>query len=95
MPSLFLGNSKQHMPIYAKTISSWVRKVLSIAKADIYLGTHQGSVVSAALPAGVSLVSILHGGDCARVLLQLVTIFNMHDYDKSVPKFSSAWCTGP
>ena len=33
--SLFLGNNRQHMPGHAKTISSWVRKVLSITKAHV------------------------------------------------------------
>ena len=30
--SLFLGNNRQHGLVCAKTISSWVRKVLSVAK---------------------------------------------------------------
>ena len=28
----FLGNNRQHWPVCAKTISSWVWKVLSVAK---------------------------------------------------------------
>ena len=39
---LFLGNNRQHQPVCAKTISSWVREVLCVAKA-----------ASAALAAGV------------------------------------------
>ena len=31
----------QHMPVYDPTFSFCVRKVLSIAKAHMYLGTHQ------------------------------------------------------
>ena len=34
--SLFLGNNRQHQPVCAKTISSWVWKVLGIAKAHIF-----------------------------------------------------------
>ena len=37
--SLFLGNSRQHIPISAKMIFPWVRKVLSIAKVYMSLGT--------------------------------------------------------
>ena len=52
------------MPVCAKTISSWVRKVLCVAKAHMFL---QGAAASAALAAGISLVSILQAGDWARV----------------------------
>ena len=65
--SLFLGNNRQHHPFCAKTISSWVRKVLSIAKAHMSPGSLHGVAASAALTAGVSLVSILQAGDWARV----------------------------
>ena len=40
--SLFLGNSRQHRPVCAKTISSWVRKVLCVAKAHMSLGSLGG-----------------------------------------------------
>ena len=36
---LVLGNNGQYMSVCAKTVSSWVRKVLSIARACIFLGT--------------------------------------------------------
>ena len=42
MTSLFLGNNMQHQPVCAKTISSWVRKVLSVAKAHMSLGLSPG-----------------------------------------------------
>ena len=42
MTSLFLGNNRQHRPVCAKTISSWVRKVLGVAKADMSLGSLWG-----------------------------------------------------
>ena len=61
--SLFLGNNRQHWPVCAKTISSWVRKVFYVAKAHMSLGSLQGVAASAALAAGVSLVSILQAGD--------------------------------
>ena len=43
--SLFLGNSRQHRHVCAKTISSWVRKVLSIAKAYMSLGSLWGGLL--------------------------------------------------
>ena len=65
--SLYLGNSRQYWPVCAKTISSWVRKVLCVVKALMSLGSLQGVAASAALAAGVFLVSILQAGDWARV----------------------------
>ena len=65
--SLFLGNNRQHRPVCAKTISSWVRKVLGVAKAHVSLGSLQGVAASAALVAGVSMVTILQAGDWTRV----------------------------
>ena len=64
---LFLGNNRQHRPVCAKTISSWVRKVLGVAKAHLSLGSFWGVAASAALAAGVSLVTILQAGDWTRV----------------------------
>ena len=40
--SLFLGNNRQHRPVCAKTLSSWVRKVLSVAKAHMSPGSLWG-----------------------------------------------------
>ena len=68
MTSLFWGNNRQHWPVCAKTISSWVRKVLGVAQAEMSLGSLWGGVAaSAALAAGVSLVTILQAGDWTRV----------------------------
>ena len=67
MTSLFLGNNRQHQPVCAKTISSWVWKVFSVAEAHMSLGSLQGVAASAALAAGVSLVTILQVGDWTRV----------------------------
>ena len=39
---LFLGNNKQHLPVCTKTISSWVWKVLSVAKAPYVSGLSPG-----------------------------------------------------
>ena len=64
---LFLGNHRQHRPVCAKTISSWVRQVLCVAKAHISPGPLWGAAASAALVAGVSLVSILQAEDLAGV----------------------------
>ena len=65
--SLFLGNNRQLWPVCAKTISSWVRKVLCVAKAHMSPGSLWGVATSAALAAGVSLVTILQAGDWTRV----------------------------
>ena len=65
--SLFLGNNRQHMLVCAKKISSWVRKVLDIAKAHMSPTTFWGVEVSAALVVSVSMVSILQSSNCARV----------------------------
>ena len=67
MTYLFLGNNRQHRPVCAKTISSWVWKVLSVAKAHMSLGSLQGVAASTALAAGVSLVTILQASDWTRV----------------------------
>ena len=40
--SLFLGNNRQHWPVCAKSSSSWVRKVLGVAKAHMSLGSLWG-----------------------------------------------------
>ena len=69
MTSLFLGNNSQHQPVCAKTISSWVRKVLGVAKAHMSQGSLWGVAASAALAAGVSLVTILQAGDWTRVFM--------------------------
>ena len=62
----FLGSNRQHRPVCTETIS-WVRKVLCVAKAHMSPGSVWGVVASAALVAGVSLVSILQRGDWAKV----------------------------
>ena len=68
MTSLFLGgNNRQHQPVCAKTISSWVWKVLSVANAHMSLGSLWGVAASAALEAGVFLVTILQAGNWTRV----------------------------
>ena len=67
MTSPFLSNNRQHQPVCAKTISSWVRNILCVAKAHMSLGSLWGVAASAALVAGVSLVTILQAGDWARV----------------------------
>ena len=65
--SLFLGNNRKHRPACAKTISSWVRKVLFVAKGHISPGSIWGDAASAALVAGVSLVSIMQAGGWSSV----------------------------
>ena len=70
MSSLFfLGDNRQHQPVCAKTISSWIRKVLCVAKAHMPVGSLQGVAASADLVAGVSLVSILQAGDFLRICI--------------------------
>ena len=74
MQLLSLGNNRQHRPVCAKTISSWVRKVLCVARAHMSLG----AAASAALAAGISLVSILHAGDWAKVSTPARHYFSMY-----------------
>ena len=82
MTSVFLGNSRQHRPVCAKTISSWIRKVLCVAKAHL-----QVLLGAAALTAGVSLVSILQAGDGARVSTPARHFFHLHHYYWLAPGF--------
>ena len=63
----FFGHNRKHLPVCAKTISSWVRKVLGITKAHMSPSTLHGAVMSAALAADISLVSMLQAGDWVRV----------------------------
>ena len=65
--SLFFGNNRQHQPVCAETISSWVRKVLCVVKTHMSLVSLWGIAASAALATGVSLMAILQVGDWARV----------------------------
>ena len=76
-----MGNNRQYRPVSAKTISSWIRKVLCVAKVHM----SPGSVQEAAVPDGVSLVSILQAGDWARVstpathyISTYITTMNQH-----------------
>ena len=62
---LFLGKNRQHMAVYAKMIS-YIREVLSIAKAYMSWGTLKCDMVYAVLITGVSQVSILQAGNLAR-----------------------------
>ena len=55
------------MLVCPKTISSWVRKVLCVAKLHMSPGSLHGAAASAAIVAGVSLVSTLQVGDWAKV----------------------------
>ena len=55
------------MPVYAKTIFSWVQNVLGITMAHMSPSILCWAEVFAALAAAVSLVSMLQGGDLARV----------------------------
>ena len=89
--SLFLGNNRQHWPVFAKTISSWVRKVLCVAKAHMSLGFLQGHAASAALAAGVSLVSILQAGDWSRVSTPARHYFSTY-ITTTVWHQDSVWC---
>ena len=59
----FISNNRQHFPMYAKIISFWVGKVLSIAKADKSPVIMQSTVVMAV---GVSLMSNLQAVHWAR-----------------------------
>ena len=77
------------MPVCAKVISSWVRMVLNIPKADVSLGTLRGAAASAALVAGASLMSILQLGDWSRVSHPARHIYRMASV------FCAAFCPEP
>ena len=66
LTSLLWGNNWQCRPVCAKTISSWVMKVLCVAKGHVSRFS-LGFAASASLAADVSLVSILWAGDWASV----------------------------
>ena len=63
------------MSVYAKMISSWVRKVLGTAKSHMSPGTVQGAVVLAAFAAGISPVFSLEEATGSVFLPQPDTIF--------------------
>ena len=67
MTSLFLGNNRQHQPVCAKTISSWVQKVLCVAKAPMSPGSLQGLLLLQPWQLVFSLVTIMQAGDWTRV----------------------------
>ena len=91
---LFLGNNRQHRPVCAKIISSWVKKVLYIAKAHV-LGSVWEAATSAAKAAGVSLVSILQMVTGQEFLHQLDTIFHLYHYYRFALGFCAVFCAGP
>ena len=43
--SLILGNNRQHRSVSAETISSWVWKILSVAKAHMSPGSPWGGLL--------------------------------------------------
>ena len=75
---MFLGNNWQNRPVCVKTIPSWVRKVLCVAKAHVSQGSVGGAAASAALAAVVSLGSILLAGDSASVSLSATHYFSTY-----------------
>ena len=95
MTSHFLGNNRQHWSVCAKTISSWVWKFLSVAKAHMSLGSLWGVAASAALAAGVSLVTILQAGDWTRVSTPARHFLYLHNYYGSAPGLCAACHAGP
>ena len=62
------------MTIYAKKISSKVRKVLGVAKVYMSPGSLQGAVVSLAFMAGISVVSTLQAGDWDRDFVAVISL---------------------
>ena len=70
---MVLGYSLQHMSLFVKMISSWLRNFLHIAKAHLSLCTVQSDVVSAAVAVGVSVVSSCRQLTGHEFLLQLNT----------------------
>ena len=90
-----LGNNRQHRPVCAKTISSWVQKVLSVAKAHMSLGSLWGVATSATLAADVSLVTILQAGDWTRISTPARHFLYLHYYYGLAPGLCAACHAGP
>ena len=78
MYTSFLGNNSQYMPICAKTICSWVRKVLDIASIHVSPGNLWCAAEPAGFVTGISLVSILQVGDWARVSIPARQYFSIY-----------------
>ena len=74
--------------MYAKTICSWVRKDLSMAKTQMSLGILQGTAASAALVAGFYCVGTMLAGDWARVFTTA-----RHYFSTNVTTTDSGSCT--
>ena len=83
------------MPICAQMISSWVRKVLGVAKVQMSSSSLQGAVVSAVFVASVFLVSILLAGDWARVFGPARHYFTLNHHYRLAPGFQTACCPWP
>ena len=90
--SLFLGNNRQHWPVCAKTISSWFFVLLK----HMSPGSLQVVAASAALAAGVSLVSILQVGDWASVSTPARHYFlHLNYYYRLAQGLCTMCCAGP
>ena len=92
--SHFLGNNRQHRPVCAKTIFSWVRKVLCVVKAHMSPGSVWGAAASAALAVDVSLMSILQTGDWDRVSTPARHFFPLHYHCGLAPGLCTACHAG-
>ena len=66
------------MSVCARMISSWVRKVSSIAKAHMPLYTVHSAVASAYVAANVYLVPFLEAGYWTNVSMPAIHYFSMH-----------------
>ena len=73
----FLDNYRLQMAVCVKMIS-WVRNVLSIARAHMSLGTFWVAVLVAVLAAGVVLMSILQAYDRAKVTIPAGDCFSTY-----------------
>ena len=78
MCPLFLGNNMQHMPVYAKMISSWKKKALGTAEIHIYLGIVQDAVLLATFVVGISLMFTLQADEWSRVSTQARQLFSAY-----------------
>ena len=75
--SLFIVANRPYMLVFAHVVSSWVRKVVGIAKVHVS-GCSLGDAASVALVVGVSLMSILQADDRVRVSTPPSIIFYIY-----------------
>ena len=92
MCTLWFWISMDSIPVCTKMISSWVRKVLDIAKANVFPGTHQAAKASAVIAAIVSWRPSCRQATGPEFLPLPDTFFDIHHYYRLAAGFCTAHC---